>query len=217
MFKCAFPVLFSVSLCKVSVTKYSGKYEARSESIQPFWISREAVAWPWCNVAASQRRPYCATMNSRSPVRLVSRQWDVVDWTCVLCGRPIHNDWASRSANLHQYACSFYSSRVGFFFFFWQNTASPRSVSTPTGQIWLPATSGFSQTKIAVESEEICEGDHHTVHKLIQRGLTAGWLAQRESDCSRLHSKVSSNWLPSYIKTISRFSKWLDNFRTAFV
>jgi len=27
------------------------------ESIQPFWISREPFSWPWCNLAASQRRP----------------------------------------------------------------------------------------------------------------------------------------------------------------
>jgi len=24
-------------------------YEACPENIQPFWISREPVAWPWCN------------------------------------------------------------------------------------------------------------------------------------------------------------------------
>ena len=30
---------------------------------------------------------------------------------------------------------------------FWQNIASPRSVSTPAAQVWLPATSGFSQSK----------------------------------------------------------------------
>jgi len=30
-------------------------------------------------------------------------------------------------------------------YIFWQNIASPRSVSTSTAQIWLPATSGFSQ------------------------------------------------------------------------
>jgi len=29
---------------------------------------------------------------------------------------------------------------------FWQNITSPRSVSPPTAQIWLPATSGFSQS-----------------------------------------------------------------------
>jgi len=29
-------------------------YEGRPESIQPFWVSRELVAWPWCNLAASR-------------------------------------------------------------------------------------------------------------------------------------------------------------------
>jgi hypothetical protein len=48
-------------------------YEACPESIQPFWTSREPVVWPWCNLAASQRRPYCASVNSHSPVGLVSR------------------------------------------------------------------------------------------------------------------------------------------------
>ena len=36
----------------------------------------------------------------------------------------------------------------------------------------------------------------YTVHKFSQRRLTAEWLAPRESDCSRMHSKVSSDWLP---------------------
>ena len=39
-----------------------------------------------------------------------------------------------------------------------------------------------------------------TVHKLSQQRLTADRLAPRESDCSRMRSKVSSDWLPSYIK-----------------
>ena len=30
--------------------------------------------------------------------------------------------------------------------------------------------------------------------------ITADWLAPGESDCSRLHSKVSSDWLSGYIK-----------------
>jgi len=58
----------------------------------------------------------------------------------------------------------------------------------------------FPKAKIAVECEEICECDSHTVHKLSQRLLTADWLAPRESDCSRMDSKVSSDRLPSYIK-----------------
>jgi len=45
-----------------------------------------------------------------------------------------------------------------------------------------------------------CECDGHTVHMLSQRRLTADWLAPLESDCSRMHSKISSDWLPSYIK-----------------
>jgi len=113
---------------------------------------------------------------------------------------------------------------------FWQNIASPSSVSPATAQIWLPATFGFSQiynqniaspssvspppqpkfgslrllafpkSTIAVEREVICKCDSHTVHKLSQRRLTADWLAPREIDCSRKHSKVFSGWLPSYVK-----------------
>ena len=49
------------------------RFKACPESIRPFWISREPVAWPWCNLAASQRRPYCASVNSHTPVGLVSR------------------------------------------------------------------------------------------------------------------------------------------------
>ena len=45
-----------------------------------------------------------------------------------------------------------------------------------------------------------CECDGHTVHELSQRRLTADWLDPRESDCSRVDSKVSSDWLQSYIK-----------------
>jgi hypothetical protein len=45
-----------------------------------------------------------------------------------------------------------------------------------------------------------CECDGRTIHKLSQRRLTADWLAPGESDSSRMHSKVSSDWLSSYIK-----------------
>ena len=54
------------------------------------WISRKRGAWPWCNLAASQRRHYCAFVNTHSPVGLVSRQWDAVDWACILCDCRIH-------------------------------------------------------------------------------------------------------------------------------
>jgi hypothetical protein len=85
------------------------------ESIHPFWISREPVMWPLCNLAASQRRLYCTSVNSYSPVGLVRRQWDANDWPCVLCDHPIQNAWARRSASSQQSARPFYSSRGGFF------------------------------------------------------------------------------------------------------
>jgi hypothetical protein len=62
----------------------------------------------------AQKRPYCASVNSHSPVGLVSWQWDAVDWACVPCDRHIHDDQASRSASSWQCACRFYSSRAGF-------------------------------------------------------------------------------------------------------
>jgi len=72
------------------------------KSIRPLWISREPVAWPWCNLAASQRTPYCTSVNSHSPVGLVIRQWDAVDWACVLCDSRIQNDRVSRFASSRQ-------------------------------------------------------------------------------------------------------------------
>jgi len=90
-------------------------YMGCPESICPFWITRELVMWPWCNLAASQRRPYCTSVNSISPVGLVSRQWDSVDWPCILCDHPIQNGRASRSASSWQCAYPFYSSDTGFF------------------------------------------------------------------------------------------------------
>jgi len=130
------------------------------ESIRPFWISREPVAWPWCNLAASQSRPYCASVNSHSPVGLVSRQWDAVDWACVLCDRHIHNDRASRSASSQQCACLFYSSRAGFFGKASHHPALSVPLQPTFGSLRLLA---FPRAKIAVEREAICECDGHTV------------------------------------------------------
>jgi len=56
-----------------------------------------------------------------------------------------------------------YSSHEGFF---GKASHHPGLSGPPTAQIWLPATSGFSQAKIAIERDEICECDGHTVHRL---------------------------------------------------
>ena len=77
----------------------------------------------------------------------------------------------------------------------------------------------FPKATIAVEKDEICECDCHTVHKLNKRRLTADWLAPRESDCSRTHSKVSSDCQVT-LRPRGRFSgnsKWLDTLLTVLV
>jgi hypothetical protein len=78
-----FLIIPQLIIIVLSSPSFNGSYMGCAENIRPFWISREPVAWPWCNLAASQRRSYCAFANSHSPVGLVSRQWDVVDWAGV--------------------------------------------------------------------------------------------------------------------------------------
>jgi hypothetical protein len=179
------------------------------ESIQPFWISREPVLWPWCNLAASQRRPYGASVNTHTPVGLVSRQWNAVNWACVLCDCHIHSYWARRSPSSWQCACPFYSSRAGFFGWTSHHPGLSASLQPVFGSLQLLA---FPKAKIAVEREEICVCDGHIVHKLNQWRLTADWLAPSESDCSQMHSKVSFDWLSSYIKATRPV---LEIFKTA--
>jgi hypothetical protein len=68
----------------------SAMYEGCPESIRLFLITREQVWWPYCNLAACQRRPDCASVNSHSPKWLVSWQQDAGDGACVPCDRRIH-------------------------------------------------------------------------------------------------------------------------------
>ena len=94
--------------------------------------------------------------------------------------------------------------QLSFWPFFWGGgkTSHHARLSAPYSPDLAPYDFRlFPKANIAVEREEICECDGHTLHKLSRRRLTADWLAPRESDCSRMRSKVSSDWLPSYIKT----------------
>jgi hypothetical protein len=160
-------------------------------------------------LAASQRRPYCVSMNSHCPVGLVTQQWDAVDTAWVLCDRRIHSDQASRSASSQQCACPSYSAHAGFF----DKASHYPGLSAPLqprfGSLWLL---DFPKAIITVEREEICECDSHTVHKLSQRCLTTSQLAPLESDCSGMNNKVFFHWLRSYIKAMQPV---LEIFRMA--
>ena len=124
------------------------QYEGCPESIKSFCISREPLAWPWCNLAVSQRRRYCACVNSPSSVGLVSRQWDAVNWVCVLCDRRIHNDRASRSASSRQCACQFYSCHAGLFGKASHHPALSAPLLPRFGSLLLPA---LPKSKIDLE------------------------------------------------------------------
>jgi hypothetical protein len=147
--------MISASMC-VSELQTKHIHYSCPESIRPFWISRELAAWPWCNLAASQRRPYCASVNSHSPVGLVSWQWYIVDWACVLCDHRIHK--SERADQLHQdnTPYPFYSSHAGFC----GKASHHPHLSTPLQPrfdfLWFLA---FPKAKIAVEREVISECD----------------------------------------------------------
>ena len=159
----------------------------------------EPVTWPWCNLAAGQRRPYFGSMNSQSPVRLVSRQWDAVDWPCVLCDRRIHNDRASRSSSSRQCACPSYSSCAGFLF---GKASYHPGLSVPLQPRFGPLRLlAFPKLKSPLKGKRLRIRRSHSTQAQSRR-LTADWLAPQENDCSRMHSKVTSDWLPSYIKAM---------------
>jgi len=90
----------------------------------------------------------------------------------------------------------------------WPNLGCKRGGLTDLGDVTLCQKSLHESCRMGrciVMMKLICslghfECDSHTVHRLSQWRLTADWLAPRESDCSRMYSKVSSYWLPSYIK-----------------
>jgi len=73
------------------------------------------------------------------------------------------------------------------------------TLQTTFGSLRLLA---FPKANIAVEREEICECDSHIVHKVSKRRLNDDWLGPQESDSSQMHRKFSSDWLPSYMKTM---------------
>ena len=101
------------------------------------------------------------------------------------------------AASSQQWACPFYSCHAGFFGKTFHHPGLSAPLQPRFGSLWLLA---FTKAKIAIETEEICEFDSHMVHKLSQWHLTADLLAPQESVCLWMHTKVSSDWLPSYIK-----------------
>ena len=172
------------------------QYEGCLEIIQPFWISRKPVAWPGCNLASSQKRTYCVSV--KSPCRGASQSAVRRRWMGLCSVWLLHSQisclltanldlWKARIRRIPNLGC--------------------RGL-TSVGDIMLCQKSLHESCRMGrriVVMELICslghcECDGHTVYKLSQWRLTADWLAPPESDCSRMDSKFSSDWLLSYIK-----------------
>jgi hypothetical protein len=102
----------------------------------------------------------------------------------------------------------------------WRNITSPRSCHPPYGPDLAPCYFWLlPKPKSPLKGRDLWMR-RSPVHKLSQRLLTADWLAPRKSDCSLMNIKVSSDWLPSYIKAtrpVLEIFKWLDTFWTALV
>ena len=103
-----------------------------------------------------------------------------------------------RAAQLHHDKASAHSTALVHFFGGGEEASHHPGLSAPLHPSFVSLRLlAFPKAKVR---EKICECDGHTIHKLSERRLTADWLAPRKSDCSRLHSKVSSDWLSIYIK-----------------
>jgi hypothetical protein len=124
-----------------------------------------------------------------------------------------------RADQLHHDNAPAHSTAIMQTILFLQSITSPRTVRPLQHRFGSLRLLAFPKAKIAVERKEICKCDGHILHQFIQRRLTSDWLAQRESDYSRMHSKVSSDWLPSVKVTwpVLGLFKRLDTFRTAHV
>ena len=115
-------------------------------------------------------------------------------WLSLCTVWPSHSQWPNEQIIFITTVClPFYSTRAGFFFF------AKHHITQFFQPLYNPHLA-FPKAKIAIEREGVCECDGHAMHKLSQRHLTANWLAPRKSDCSRMHSKVSSCRLSVYVK-----------------
>ena len=117
-------------------------------------------------------------------------------WLSLFTVWPSHSQWPIEKTR--QCAYPFYSTRAGFYCKELHHPGLSAPIQPTFGSLRLLV---LPKAKIAVEREEMRECDGHTVHKLSQRRLIVDWLNRLESDCSRMNNKVSSDWLPCYIKS----------------
>jgi hypothetical protein len=164
-------------------------------------------------------RPYSASANIHSPVGLVSRQWDAVDWACVLCDRRVHNDRVSRSTNLHQCACPLHSSRVGSFFLakhrITQVCQHPYSPDSAPGDFWF-----FPKLKSPLKVRRFVNVTVTKYTSSVNGVSLPTYKPQRRVSvhgCTVMSPLTGCQFISRSHERFSRYSKWLDTLWTGLV
>jgi len=127
-------------------------HEVCPGSIQPFWISREPVAWPWCNLAASQSEETLLCIREQSLSHGSSLSAVRRRWLSLCTVWPSHSQWPSEQISF----ITTMRSRAGFFAKHHISRVCQPPLQPRFGSLRLLA---LPKAKIAVEMEDICECD----------------------------------------------------------
>ena len=156
------------------------------------------MAWPWCTLAASQRRPYWHPRTVILPWgQTVGSETSLAEFVYGVTVTFKMTEPADQRICLNAPA----HSKVLVQAFFGKTSLHP-GLSAP-----LQPRFGSLRRMVFLKAKnrrwkwgDLWMQRSHNTQAQSQRHLTADWLAPRESDCSRMRSNVFSNWLPSYFK-----------------
>jgi len=189
----------------VFIRRLSGKYEAILN------ISRTGRFS--LMLAAIQRRLYCSSVNSHFPVGLVNWQWDTVNWACVLCDRRISQIYSSSKATLALGKTKVAGSQmwaVGSDRPRWCD-ALPKSLdeSCRMGRRIVWSASSVVVNATVTQYTSSVNGVSLPTDYPHGRVTVHGWTVRSHLTCCHVISRPREQF--------SRYSKWLDTFRTALV
>lgn len=102
--------MLSISWLSISVAV---NFEVSPERIQPFLIFQELVVWLWYNLVNQIRRPYWTSADRHSPTGLLSQEWDINEWACVLRSYHFHNDQVSIFTLCAGFLVKHYINQIG--------------------------------------------------------------------------------------------------------
>jgi len=120
-------------------------HEGCPESRQSFLISLEPVGWPSCNLRASKRRPYWASVNSRT-LPAASQSAVRRCWLKLCTVWQSHYAMTEPADQLHHNNAPAHSAALVQHFFLAKHRITQGFQPPSPLQTWLQATSGFTQS-----------------------------------------------------------------------